>query len=169
MRPTPGGYVPKFPISEPEPNSLTAKLSEAHAKVIAVRREFLARKGSASGSLIPLSEELISRLERECVPAVRIGRQRIAEVASKASSPEVTAELDDLAGKRFWNGHRDPLTSPVEVTDGAIQLTLDWLRERGAFLLNYATGRSTHSRHLPGTAKTTAQSRHSNLGEGLLP
>jgi hypothetical protein len=133
MERTPGGYVPKFPVSEPQPNSLIARLRDAHANVIAVRREFLGRMGSASGTLTSLAEELSGRLTRETLPAVRAARQRIAELAGKGSSPEVSAELDELAGKRFWNGNRDPLTSPVEVTDGAIQLTLDWLRrESGA-------------------------------------
>jgi len=128
MERTPGGYVPKFPVSEPQPNSLTARLRDAHANVIAVRREFLGRKGSASGSLTSLAEELSARLKRECLPAVHVGRQRIAELAAKPLRPEVANELDELAGKIFWNGKRDPLTSPVEVTDGAVQLTLDWLR-----------------------------------------
>jgi hypothetical protein len=133
MEKTPGGYVPKFPVSEPQPNSLMASLKHAYDSVLAVRREFLARKNSPSGSLTSLAEELSARLKRECLPAVHVGRQRIAELAGKGSSPEVSAELDELAGKRFWNGNRDPLTSPVEVTDGAIQLTLDWLRrESGA-------------------------------------
>lgn len=130
---TPGGYVPAFPVSDPQPNSLMARLRAAHANVIAVRHEFLRRKGSASGSLAALTEELSARLERECVPAVYAGRRRISELGGKGSSPDVSAELDELAGKRFWNGKRDPLTSPVEVTDGAIELTLDWLRkESGA-------------------------------------
>jgi hypothetical protein len=34
-----------------------------------------------------------------------------------------------LAGKRFWTGKRDPLTSQVEVTAGAVELTLDWFRK----------------------------------------
>jgi len=113
-------------------NSLTSRLREAHANIIAVRREFLARKNSPSGSLTSLAEELSARLKRECIPAVQAGRQRIAELAGKCSSPEVSAELDGLAGKRFWNGNRDPLTSPVEVTDSAIRLTLDWLRKEAA-------------------------------------
>jgi hypothetical protein len=133
MEMTPGGYVPPFPVSEPEPDSLTARLKEAHDNVIAIRREFLARKGSASESMTSLAEELSGRLMRECVPAVHMGRQRIAELAANASNSKVANELDALAGRRFWTGKRDPLTSPLEVTDGAIELTLDWLRkESGA-------------------------------------
>lgn len=128
MEKIPGGYVPMFPVSHPEPSSLTARLQDAHANVIALRREFLARKGSVSGSLAPLAEELSGRLMRECLPAVRAGRQRIAELAAAPLIPEVAHELDELAGKHFSNGERNRLTSPVEVTDGAIQLTLDWLR-----------------------------------------
>jgi hypothetical protein len=118
----------KFPISEPEPNSLMARLKGAHANVVAIRREFLARKGSASGSLT-LAEELSSRLTHDCLPAVQAARQRIAELTGNELSPGALAELDGLAGKRRWDGSRDPLTSPVETTDGAIQLTLDWLRK----------------------------------------
>jgi hypothetical protein len=133
MERTPGGYVPRFPVSEPQSSSLMARLKDAHANVIALRREFLARKGSASGSLTSLAEELSTRLKRECLPAVHVGRQRIAELEPRDSSPEVANELDTLAGRRFWNGRRDPLTSAVEVTDTAIELTLDWLRkESGA-------------------------------------
>jgi hypothetical protein len=132
MEMTPGGYVPKFPVSEPEPDSLTARLKEAHDNVIAIRREFLARKVSA-GSLTSLADELSSRLMRECLPVVHMGRQRIKELAMNASNPKVVGELDDLANKRFWTGKRDPLTSPVEVTAGAVELTLDWFRkESGA-------------------------------------
>jgi hypothetical protein len=127
---TPGGYVPRFPISEPEPNSLTTRLKGTHENVIVVRGEFLVRKGSASGSLASLAEELCGRLAQECMPAVRAGRQRIVELAGKGSSPEVFAELDELAGKRFWNGDRDLLTSAVEVTDAAIQLTSGWLQKQ---------------------------------------
>jgi hypothetical protein len=130
---TPGGYVPRFPPTfEAEPNSLTARLKDAHANVIAVRREFLGRKGSASGSLTSLAEELSARLKRECLPAVHVGRQRIAELKDKASSPEVVKELDTLAGSRHWDASRDPLTSPVDVTEAAIELTLDWLRRESA-------------------------------------
>jgi hypothetical protein len=129
MERTPGGYVPKFPVSEPQPNSLMARLRDAHANVIAVRREFLGRKGSASSSLTSLAEELSGRLTRQTLPAVRAARERIAELATKAPTREVTNELDELAGKRFWNGNRDPLTSPVEVTDAAVELTINWLRK----------------------------------------
>jgi hypothetical protein len=53
----------------------------------------------------------------------------MAELKSKAASPEAVEELDALAGRRFWDGTRDPLTSPVEVTEGAIEITLNWLRK----------------------------------------
>jgi len=132
MERTPGGYVPNFPVSEPEPNTLTARLKDAQADVIALRREFLARKSSASGPLASLAEEMSGRLKHESLPAVQAGRQRIAELRGKGSTPEVSDELDLLAGRRRWDGSRDPLTSPVEVTDGAIQLTLDWLRKEAA-------------------------------------
>lgn len=132
MERTPGGYVPKFPVSEPQPNSLMARLSDAHTNVIAIRREFLARKKADSSSLTSFTEELSVRLTRDCLPAVRAGRQRIAELIGNDSSPEAAAELDELAGRRRWDGSRDPLTSPVEVTDGAIELTLKWLQKEGA-------------------------------------
>lgn len=74
---TPGGYCPRFPVSDPEPGSLTERLKQAHESVIAIRREFLARRGSA-GSPTSLADELSARLTRECLPAVRAGRQRIA-------------------------------------------------------------------------------------------
>ena len=61
-----------------------------------------------------------------------LGGRRIAELEPRSSSPEVANELDTLAGRRFWNGRRDPLTSAVEVTDTAIELTLDWLRRESA-------------------------------------
>jgi hypothetical protein len=57
MEKTPSGYVPKFPVSGPQSNSLIARLSDAHADVIAIRREFLARNKSDSGSLTSLKEE----------------------------------------------------------------------------------------------------------------
>jgi hypothetical protein len=133
MERMPGGYIPQFPKSASNPSNLIASLRDAHANVIALRREFLARKASPSGSLASLAEEMSGRLKHEALPAVQAGRRRIAELAANASDPKVVDELDALAGKRFWNGRRDPLTSPVEVTDGAIQLTLDWLRrESGA-------------------------------------
>jgi hypothetical protein len=59
----------------------------------------------------------------------RLGHHRIAELAGNDSSPEASAELDHLAGKRRWDGSRDPLTSAVAVTETAIQLTSDWLRK----------------------------------------
>jgi hypothetical protein len=132
MEKTPGGYIPRFPNSASNPSSVIASLRDAHANVIAARREFLGRKGSASGSLTSLAEELSARLKRECLPAVHVGRQRIAELAAKPSTPEVAEELDTLAGRRFWNGRRDPVTSALEVTDTAIELTLDWLRRESA-------------------------------------
>jgi hypothetical protein len=132
MEKTPGGYIPRFPNSASNPSSLIASLREAHANVIALRREFLARKGSVSGPLTQLAEEMSDRLRRECLPAVRAARERIAELATKAPTREVTNELDELAGKRFWNGNRDPLTSPVDVTDASIDLTLDWMGRESA-------------------------------------
>jgi len=54
MEQSPGGYIPRFSISEPEPDTLTSRLSDAHANVMAVRREFLARNNSLSDSLTSL-------------------------------------------------------------------------------------------------------------------
>jgi hypothetical protein len=62
---TPGGYCPRFPVSEREPHTLTARLKKAHDNVIAIRREFLTRKASAPNSLTSLAEELSDRLTRE--------------------------------------------------------------------------------------------------------
>jgi hypothetical protein len=59
---------------------------------------------SSAGSLTSLADELSARLARECLPAVFAGGQRIAALASNASSPKAMDELDALAGQRFGNG-----------------------------------------------------------------
>jgi hypothetical protein len=54
---TPGGYCPRLFVSDPEPDSLTERLKQAHDSVIAILRKFLARK-SSGGSLTSLADEL---------------------------------------------------------------------------------------------------------------
>jgi hypothetical protein len=94
---TPGGYVPLFPESESN-TPLMVSLRDAHAKVIAVRREFLERKNSGFESMSSLAEELSDRLKRECLPVVRAGRQRLAELARNASDSDSALSRASLAG-----------------------------------------------------------------------
>jgi hypothetical protein len=81
-----------------------------------------------------------ARLTRECLPVVQAGRHRIAELAGNDSSPEASAELDHLAGKRRWDGSRDPLTSAVEVNQrrDSTHVGLARERKRGSSLLIFA-------------------------------
>jgi hypothetical protein len=108
------------------------------------RREFLAKQQQIaeqvrSGKinlqekrrvLASLADELGARLRRDLVPAVQDARQRIRELENRPTNG-ASVELDELAGKKIWNGQRDGLTSAVEVTDHAIELTEDWLRREG--------------------------------------
>ena len=118
--PTPGGYIPDFPVEEPSRSgTVIARLGEAHASTVAVRREFLKRREQAtqrfrSGEidsselrrlLTSSAEDLSGRLKRDCQPAVQEGRKRISDLASRGEglSAGAAAELEALAGKRFWN------------------------------------------------------------------
>jgi hypothetical protein len=76
----------------------------------------------------------------------------MAELRDKAASPEVVYELDSLAGERRWDGSREPLTSPVEVTDGAIELTLNWIQNESAVrpLLSFGQNKKIAHLHMSG-------------------
>lgn len=58
-------------------------------------------------------------------------------------------ELDALAGERFGNGKRDALTSPVETTDGAIQLTLELASEGERRAISLAIARESSLQSCP--------------------
>ena len=80
-------------------------IGRSHANIIAIRKEFLARRHE--GPLQRLIEELSARVVRESTSSIQVGRNRISELNGRRDEA-ARLELDGLAGILMPNGVRDP-------------------------------------------------------------